>query len=317
MEPSTIYLLFSGLLAFVPRADHWTAYLVEGRHSGCDHIPSLVVTGSASLEQSGGICEQDEQDLIRCTLADTDITLPRLIGRRILNDTHPTGPLPKDETEGASAKWLIRVSRVEPDAAEAKDFSDGLEEFVGARVVNFNWDSVRTCHLEERGTGRVSVFRFSGGGFSTNHVQALAESVLFTATVETTNPVLINLRHRRTGVEARIRLNCASRICPIVSIENSANRRTCDPRRLHFQVYYHLSRMAPHRPMPGVVNGTVSESDVSDRCRPILEDALRESMQAQSKNFIQSLVNRRLIKNLVKKLRPEDRIICPPALFDR
>lgn len=301
---ATIDLFFAGLIAFVSGEHGWTAYVVD-MNVGCDHSAKLQSYGKVTRDgdnfcwdMSGGVsCDLD--------LVET-IEIATLTGAQYF-ETKPDKKLPESIAEGKSEKWMVRMKDVYQPASKVKDPQE-LNHLVGA-MLKFNWDQVRSCHLEELGKGNIYAYLFKYGATETAF-QAIAESVLFTSNVNGNSATIVmkNLK----GEKDTLTLDCSSGKCPVVLVQNTASS-SCSTKG-HFVHYYDLSKgPVEKKPIPEQRGAAKFQKDVSDQCKDELASIKDHFKQSGSSKLVSWWATKRLFAGIYKI---QDRIVCPPVVFE-
>jgi len=303
-----IYLLFSGLIVFVPQRDSSIkAYLVKDVPSlQCDHEPYLAVSGSFKVLE-GSACKRIMPTLLVCDLEDTIANLATENGQVSLPPSPaPNEPLPKDIADGGSSKWLIRMADVQASAAKVKPNLAGLFD----AEFDFGWSAARTCLFDEEEppqmNKKVVAINFkdvNGGIFRT---QAVAERVMFTSSVSSDNPTLIL---KKGALATKIELDCSAGSCPVLKFSNNVEQDNCTVSS-HFEHYFSFSntpgsKLGAERFSAKVIDSAAVTAGCAEGggLLPLMKDVVR----AQLRQDIEGLVGP----------KPSDRLICPPIVMEQ
>jgi hypothetical protein len=261
MNYTILEIFFRGLIAFVhdrPEPDLMTAYLVADRH----HLPLLAFEMKAAsicpdTKFGDTFCFKDtrKSNWCFCYLGDpVDLSFdPEPQKGKPSLGSRPIREVPGNEAEAEDFEWLVRMSNVDRNAAQAKPDAN-LGGTVAAKL-SFGWESAQTCHLDQKEDERnhrfkvypfkfVSDFTQPTGTFI--HEQALSEYARFNLKFHSTPSVKLVIKKRGGTENIVVDLGCSDGKCPSLLIANEPfpghdEQEYLQGFGMHFKKYYQLS----------------------------------------------------------------------------
>jgi hypothetical protein len=246
-----INLAVAGLVVLVPNnmahPSLTTAYLIDDAH----HARSLVLYGSivrGDFPASAFNCKQEyissDKSKVTCQLPKkTEISIQATVeeGSPFL-PLSPDRSTPATKEDAAEKKWLLHISNV--DSGIRGIDGSSIEKRAGAKM-SFYWEDMRSCALDGEEKKVYEEIGFKNNNMKSDFKQAVAESVLFSFSIQ---PSLLRVVLSRKGENVTetqlINISCFAPGCLSMALENSAGCDEGEDPGAHFARYYEVVKHA-------------------------------------------------------------------------